>query len=158
MVKIRKLKSKLNKKTDQELFYIYCGYKKQLPKNVRYLAGRLLEERSFQFNDISTYKKNWAQKKWKQNNSPISDYFSHFINQHKTLSVIISMAGLILLFFTFFQVSPQLRWAINFNEMMLFAINILSFASLFIIFGFIGYLSRNIHKIKQEKRMMELSH
>ncbi len=158
MVKIRKLKSKLNKKTDQELFYIYCGYKKQLPKEIRYLAGRLLEERSFHFNDISTYKNKWEQEKWKQNNSHTSDYFSHFINQHKTLSVIIGIAGLILLFFTIFQISPQLRWAINFNEMILFAINIISFASLFIIFWFIGYLSKNIHKMKQEKRMMKLSH
>ena len=49
MTKINKWKKDLSNKSDEELFNIYCGSPKHLPKDIRYYAARILETRDFQF-------------------------------------------------------------------------------------------------------------
>lgn len=158
MVKIYKMKSALNTKTDQELFNIYLGEKKLHNKEIRYLAARILEERSFRFNDVNSYHEIWNKEKALKKQERKLSSFSYYFQYHKALSISIIISVFILLFFMFFQLSPSLKWLINLNDMMLFAINILSFASLFVVFGFIGFILRNMAKTKHKKRMLEMSH
>lgn len=72
-------KNELSVKSEEELFYIYCGYPKHFPKDIRYYAGRLLENRDFQFDKITTYKKDWELEKLQQINNRPSTILSNFV-------------------------------------------------------------------------------
>jgi len=69
----------LSIKTEEELFYIYCGYPKHYPKKIRYQAGRILENRDFQFKNITEYKKSWHENKLNNKHSILSIIISNFV-------------------------------------------------------------------------------
>jgi hypothetical protein len=78
MTKINKWKKDLSNKSDEELFNIYCGSPKHLPKDIRYYAARILETRDFQFDNISAHKKQWELERMQQNSSSLSSIFTNF--------------------------------------------------------------------------------
>jgi len=79
MAKNYNWKLELSSKTDEELFNIYLGTPKHLNKNIRYLACRILENRDFQFDQISSYQETWKQEKLRQRNNSSSTIFSNFV-------------------------------------------------------------------------------
>ncbi|NOR87774.1 MAG: hypothetical protein GQ527_09210 [Bacteroidales bacterium] len=72
-------KAELCSKSEEELFHIYIGSTKHLPKNIRYQAARILENRDFQFDQINDYKEIWKQEKLQQRNNSTSTIFSSFV-------------------------------------------------------------------------------
>jgi len=65
-------------KSEEELFNIYLGSPHHFPKNMRYYAGRILEGRDFQFDQINQYKKEWELEKQTQKSPSVSAIFSNF--------------------------------------------------------------------------------
>lgn len=157
MTKVYECKSDLSDKSDEELFLIYSGSPVHLHKSIRYNAGRILENRGFQFQNIGVYKKKWELEKWQQNTMGSKNNLVLFFHQHKLLSILFLSASSILIFLGLYQAYPISQWIINFDDILLFTLNILSFASLFFIFVFIGYFSRSISKLKRKRRIFELS-
>ena len=78
MTKIYKWKKDFSNKSDEELFNIYCGSPKHLPKNMRYYAARILETRDFQFDNISMHKREWELNRMKHNSYSLSSIFTNF--------------------------------------------------------------------------------
>jgi len=156
MTKVYYWKSELSKKTDQELFQIYIGFPKQLHKDKRYLAGRLLESRDFRFDHIEEYKKKWELEKWQEfsnkNGLSLSSFFSH----HRKLFATLIIASFLLIFFEVFQLFPTLNWSFLKNEVVLISLNIISLAGIFAIIGFVIYLSINLNKIKRKQQILDL--
>lgn len=68
----------LSKKSEEELFNIYTGHPKHLPKRIRYQAGRILENRDFQFDQVPEYKETWEEQKLRERSTALSTFFSSF--------------------------------------------------------------------------------
>ena len=157
MTKVYHWKSELSKKTDRELFRIYIGFQNQYHRDQRYLAGRILESRGFQFDQIRVYKRQWELQELREfstkNGLSITAFFAH----HKSLFVSLVTASLILIVFEIFQLFPALNWTLIKNEAVLISLNIISLLGLISIIGFVVYLSINLSKLRRKRRTLELS-
>lgn len=159
MVQIYNCMDVLSAKCDEELFHIYCGHPYQRPKEERYLAARILESRDFKFKKIRTYKRKWESEKWKKKSWTIQLQFSMIGQQSKIISTLLLLGLLLMLLFVispFFTENGFNSFA--FNGDVWFFLNILSFVIFFYIFGFIGYISRFVSKLRKKKRVFELHH
>lgn len=159
MVQIYNCMDVLSAKCDEELFHIYCGHPSQRPKEERYLAARILESRDFKFKEIGSYKQKWESEKWEHQSWSTRLLISMLGHQSKIISILLFIGLMVMLTFVispFFIENGFHSFA--FNGDIWFFLNILSFVIFFYIFGFIGYISRFISKLREKKRVFELHH
>jgi len=157
MVQIYNCMDVLSGKCDEELFLIYCGHPYQRPKEERYLAARILESRDFKFKEISTYKQKWESEKWEKKSWTSKLQISMIGQQSKIISALLFLGLFLILIFVispFFTENGFNSFA--FNGDIWFFLNILSFVVFFYIFGFIGYISQFISRMKKKKRVFDL--
>jgi len=79
MAKNNDWKTEFKRKTEEELFQIYCGFPKSYHVSKRYYAARVLESRDFKFNQISVYKEKWRQEKLQKQATPMLSIFVNFV-------------------------------------------------------------------------------
>lgn len=149
----------LSEKSDEELFQIYRGYPKQRHIEERYIAARILESRDFQFKKINTYLRKWELEKWGTPSKARKLRNPFRGGQSKIISIMMLLAMIFLGTFVIIPLFfPNSIFSFSFSGDIWFFLNIFSFVVFFYIFGFIGYFSRTIRRIRKQRRVFEVFH